>query len=83
MWNCKNECSSGSESNLAFVLGASCRVENAEENNEAYFAVEKVSNESPLQRHGGARITAEGGSLKRDLRARSVCLYVRLFGTVL
>ena len=31
----------------------------------------------------GARITAEGGSLKRDLRAGSVCLYVRLFGTVL
>ena len=27
---------------------------------------------------GGARITAEGGSLKRDLRAGSVCLSVCL-----
>ena len=25
---------------------------------------------------GGARITAEGGSLKRDLKAGSVCMYV-------
>ena len=25
---------------------------------------------------GGARITTEGGSLKRDLRAESVCMYV-------
>ena len=28
---------------------------------------------------GGARITKEGGSLKRDLRAGSVCMYVCMY----